>query len=156
MCASLDRNVYHVSIPNELQVWKFITIIDFDFVIKSKKCFWWCHWEDQVKKPFCYMLCKFRMCSFALHKSRCSTVNRSIYSNMSEFWLLPQLFQDISNAVFQHDREPSSDPHAARCQHSWTSHCLSNGPAEEGPLPDLPSLTTSNFFVKCEVYIWPM
>ena len=93
------------------------------------------------------MLCKFSMCSFALHKSRCSTGNWIIYTNMLEFWLLPHLFEDKSNVVVQHDTVPSSGRNVARCQHSGMSSCLSNGPAEEGPLPDLPSLTTLNFFV---------
>lgn len=92
----------------------------------------------------------------ALHKSRCSTVNRIIYSNMLAFWLLSQLFQDKSNVVVQRDKSTTRACNEARCKHLWISSCLSNGPAEEGPLPNLPHLTTPSFFVKYEVYIWPM
>ena len=92
----------------------------------------------------------------ALHKSWCPIVNGIIYPNMLEFGLLSQLFQDKSKVVFQHGGVPSSTRKAVKCQHSQISSCLSNGLAKEGPLPDLPSLTTPNFFVKYKVYIWLM
>jgi len=77
---SLYRLSYpaHVSKSNMLEVWNFIIIIDLDFVIKSNKCSWWCHWEEQLKKPFCYMLFKFTVCSFALHNAQQSTESSTL------------------------------------------------------------------------------
>jgi hypothetical protein len=62
------------------------------------------HIKDSPKiNVFCVLTCDNVYRTFFFREK---SVNRIIYHDMSELWLMPQLFQDKPNVVFQYQRAP--------------------------------------------------